>query len=256
LPARSRPRLPASWPGSWVCPWPLSPAKNTPLSGEEYPLLLVRTADRLELRQTGRNAAGPLFVDFGAEALLYRRRHGGSRKEAVARAVGLRGGSSPTVLDVTAGLGRDGFILASLGCRVRLVERSPLVAALLADGLSRAEKTPQLARITGNLCLTVGNSLEILAKWRDESPEVVFLDPMYPHRGKSALVKKEMRLIRLLVGDDEDSDALLPAALAVASRRVVVKRPRLAPALAGPEPTFTLAGKNSRFDVYLITKAP
>lgn len=81
---------------------------------------------------------------------------------------------------------------------------------------------------------------------------MICIDPMYPHRSKSALVKKEMRLIRLLVGDDSDSDQLLAAALAIAIRRVVVKRPRLAPALRGPEPNFTISGKNSRFDVYLV----
>ncbi|MGV1099700.1 class I SAM-dependent methyltransferase [Thiovibrio sp. JS02] len=217
------------------------------------PLLLVLTAKRLELRQTGRTAPGPLFVDFAAEALSYRRRHSGSRKEAVARAVGLKGGAALSVLDVTAGLGRDGFILASLGCRVHLVERSPIVAALLADGLARAAADPLLAGIaTGNLTLRVGDGLAVLTGWRRERPEVVYLDPMYPHRGKSALVKKEMRLVRLLVGDDEDSDSLLAAALAVATKRVVVKRPRLAPPLTGPAPGFTIDGRNSRFDVYLL----
>ena len=219
---------------------------------ESYPLLLSLTPERLELRQTGKNAAGPLFVDFSAETLAYRRRHGSSRKEAVARAVGLKGGLSLSILDVTAGLGRDGFILAGLGCRMHLVERSPIVAALLADGLARAAQDPALARITANITITVASGLEVLQNQQTERPEVVYLDPMYPHREKSALVKKEMRLVRLLVGDDEDSDALLTAALPVATKRVVVKRPRLAPPLSGPPPSFTLSGKNSRFDVYLV----
>jgi 16S rRNA (guanine1516-N2)-methyltransferase len=156
------------------------------------------------------------------------------------------------VLDITAGLGRDGFILANLGCRVHMVERSAIVAALLADGIERAKKDPTLAGIMARISLIVGDSLDILRTWQGEKPEVINIDPMYPHRGKSALVKKEMRLVRLLVGDDTDSDALLLTALAVASRRVVVKRPRLAPALTGPEPNFTISGKNSRFDVYLV----
>jgi len=155
------------------------------------------------------------------------------------------------VLDITAGLGRDSFILASLGCTVCMVERSPVVAALLADAIDRAKEEPMLAEIMARLSLVTGDSLEILRTWQGERPEVICIDPMYPHRSKSALVKKEMRLIRLLVGDDEDSDQLLAAALAIASRRVAVKRPRLAPALRGPEPNFTISGKNSRFDVYL-----
>jgi 16S rRNA (guanine1516-N2)-methyltransferase len=215
-------------------------------------LLLTLSPDRLELRQTGKGAEGPLFVDFISGALEYRRKQGTSRKEAIARAVGVKGGATPVVLDITAGLGRDGFILANLGCRVHMVERSAIVAALLADGIERAKKDPTLAGIMARISLIVGDSLDILRTWQGEKPEVINIDPMYPHRGKSALVKKEMRLVRLLVGDDTDSDALLLTALAVASRRVVVKRPRLAPALTGPEPNFTISGKNSRFDVYLV----
>jgi len=214
-------------------------------------LLLTLTPERLELWQTGKGAEGPLFVDFIGGAIEYRRKQGTSRKEAIARAVGLKGGARPVVLDITAGLGRDSFILASLGCTVQMVERSPVVAALLADALARAKEEPMLAEIMARLSLMMGDSLEILRDWQGERPEVICIDPMFPHRSKSALVKKEMRLIRLLVGDDEDSDQLLAAALAIASRRVVVKRPRLAPALLGPEPNFTTGGKNSRFDVYL-----
>ncbi len=215
-------------------------------------MLLVLTPDRLELRQTGKGAGGPVWVDFVQGPVDYRRRQGSSRREAIARAVGLKGANPPSVLDVTAGLGRDGFILASLGCMVQLVERSPVVAALLEDGLRRAKEAgSEAGLIRQRLNLLVGHGLQILNTWQGERPDVVYIDPMYPHRSKSALVKKEMRLIRLLVGDDEDSNTLLLAALAVASRRVVVKRPRLAPALTGPEPNFTISGKNSRFDVYL-----
>ena len=221
--------------------------------GDPLPaLLLTLTPERLELRQTGKGAAGPLFVDFSDGAANYRRRQGTSRKEAIARAVGLKGGATASVLDLTAGLGRDSFILAGLGCTVQMVERSPVVAALLADGLERARQEPALAGIMARLRLITGDSLEVLRTWQDEPPEVIYLDPMYPHRSKSALVKKEMRAIRLLVGDDRDSGQLLAASLKMASRRVVVKRPRLAPALLGPEPNFTISGKNSRFDVYLV----
>jgi len=223
-----------------------NPATNTPT------LLLTLTPERLELRQTGKGAEGPLFVDFIGGAVDYRRRQTTSRKEALARAVGLKGGTSPLVLDLTAGLGRDSFILASLGCVVQMVERSPVVAALLADALERAKEEPMLAGIMARLSLVGGDSLDVLRTWQGARPQVICIDPMYPHRSKSALVKKEMRLIRLLVGDDEDSDQLLAAALAIAISRVVVKRPRLAPALSGPKPNFTISGKNSRFDVYLV----
>ncbi|MCT1282181.1 class I SAM-dependent methyltransferase, partial [Pseudomonas aeruginosa] len=83
-----------------------------------------------------------------------------------------------------------------------------------------------------------------------EAPQVIYLDPMFPHRDKSALVKKEMRLFRPLVGDDLDAPALLQAALALASHRVVVKRPRKAPIIEGPKPGYSLEGKSSRYDIY------
>ncbi len=220
---------------------------------EAYPLLLMVTESRLELRQTGPKPPGPLFVDFTQGAVNYRRKFGGGRKQPIAKAVGLKGNKSPSVLDVTAGLGRDAFVLACLGCRVHLIERSPIIGALLADGLARAANDPEIGpMVRDRMQLTVGNSIALLTNWQNPQPEVIYLDPMYPHRTKSALVKKEMRILRELVGDDEDAPALLLTALGLAGKRVVVKRPRLAPAIDGPTPSFAITSKNSRFDVYVI----
>jgi 16S rRNA (guanine1516-N2)-methyltransferase len=89
-----------------------------------------------------------------------------------------------------------------------------------------------------------------MGDWQGTAPQVIHLDPMFPHRDKSALVKKEMRLFRPLVGDDDDAPALLAAALALASHRVVVKRARKAPPIAGVAPGYSLEGKSSRYDIY------
>ncbi len=89
-----------------------------------------------------------------------------------------------------------------------------------------------------------------MRNWEGEPPQVIYLDPMFPHRDKSALVKKEMRVFRPLVGDDLDAPALLEAALALATHRVVVKRPRKAPIIDGPKPSHGLEGKSSRYDIY------
>ena len=215
--------------------------------------LLVLTPERLELRAQKPAAPGPVYVDFNNGLLAYRRRHGGGRRQPLAKAVGLKGGANPTVLDATAGLGRDAFVLACLGCKVRLVERSPVIAALVRDGLERAAQDPEIGIIVQErLYLMVADSRLLLAGLSEgERPEVVYLDPMYPHRGKAALVRKEMCLLRELVGDDSDAAALLAAALRCARRRVVVKRPRLAPALEGPRPTMSITTENTRFDVYL-----
>ncbi len=96
----------------------------------------------------------------------------------------------------------------------------------------------------------LGNAIDLMRVWTDEAPQVIYLDPMFPHRDKAALVKKEMRLFRPLAGDDDDAPALLEAALALATHRVVVKRPRKAPTIAGVQPGYALEGKSSRFDIY------
>jgi 16S rRNA (guanine1516-N2)-methyltransferase len=222
------------------------------LQSTDYDHFLVITPERLELRRTGRQKPGPLFVDFVGGAVGYRRqRHEGSR-QPLARAAGLKPGHRPDVLDATAGLGRDAFVLATLGCRLRLIERSPVIAALLADGLDRAAADPATAAVVARIELVTGDSLQLLKELTArQRPEVVYLDPMYPHRAKSALIKKEMRLLREVAGDDQDAPLLLAEALSCAGKRVVVKRPRLAPAITGPQPHGVISGKNSRYDIYL-----
>jgi 16S rRNA (guanine1516-N2)-methyltransferase len=211
---------------------------------------------RLELHATHREAPGPVYVDFVAGAIGFRARHGSRNKEPLARAVGLKGAIHPTVLDATAGLGRDAFVLASLGCTVTLVERSPIIAALLRDGLARAAAHPGTRDISRRMQAQIGDAVAIMVGLADQArPDVVYLDPMYPHRGKSALVKKEMRLLRALVGEDLDAPRLLETALHVARKRVVVKRPRLAPCLPGIAPSHTMTGSTTRFDIYLCAHA-
>lgn len=223
------------------------------IGSEEYPFLLVVTALRLEIRQTGAEAPGPVFVDFTGGAVEYRRKHGGGRKQPLARAVGIKGTVAPTVFDATAGLGKDAFVMACLGSRVHLFERSPVIGALLEDGLNRAMADPGIGDLVGTrMTLTIGDSKQLIQSMSREKPEVVYLDPMYPHRTKSALVKKEMRLLRAIVGDDPDAPELLQNALKHAQKRVVVKRPKSAPTITGPAPSIQVASKNSRFDVYLI----
>ncbi|MFN2349198.1 MAG: class I SAM-dependent methyltransferase [Thioalkalivibrio sp.] len=218
----------------------------------DCPLVLKLTAQGLSLALTGPEAPGPIQVDFVTGRQGYRQARISLRSEPLARAVGIKGESRPDVVDATAGLGRDGFVLASLGCQVTLLEREPVIAALLADGLERAAREADLAETVARMHLVTGNARDWLASLDETSlPEVVYLDPMYPHRDKSALVKKEMRVFRALVGDDTDADALLEAALKAARRRVVVKRPARAEPLAGRKPSHHIPGKTTRFDIYL-----
>jgi len=198
-----------------------------------------------------------LFCDFVSGPLGYRRIKGGGRNQAIARAVGLKTYKLPlTILDATAGLGRDAFVLASLGCKMCLVERSPILAALLQDGLERALQSPEVAPIIRSMQFILQDAHFILAGLTSETaPDVVYLDPMFPtkeKKSKSALTKMEMRIIRDMVGEDFDAALLLPLALAKARKRVVVKRPKVAPPLVPePAPSFVVPGKSNRYDVYL-----
>ncbi len=219
-------------------------------------LQLYFDGDKLTLREEGESAPGPVFVDFVGGALAHRRRFGGGRGQPLARAVGLKGGLNPSVVDATAGLGRDAFVLASLGCTVTLVERSEVVAQLLEDGLRRAREDAQIgAWVSERLRLVQADAVDYLMGLGDEEkPQVVYLDPMFPHREKSAQVKKEMRIFQSLVGEGGDEvaeSALLDAAIAAARCRVVVKRPSWAPPLAGRRPSAEVKGKKHRYDLYV-----
>lgn len=226
---------------------------------------LVFDEQGLALHHTGRKVPGPVRVDFTAGALAHRRHFGGGKGQMIARAVGVRPHVYPRVLDATAGLGRDAFVLACLGCRVDLYERSPLAWRLLEEGLEQGRAAAEasddrpLADILARMRLHSGEAverLEALAGADEDRPDVVYLDPMFPARRKSADVKKEMQVFHALVGADEDADRLLEPALAAARYRVVVKRPRKAPDLAGRAPGHRLEGKSSRFDVYPLRRLP
>jgi 16S rRNA (guanine1516-N2)-methyltransferase len=221
--------------------------------GNSHLLQLVYTAKGLEL-QTLDSGTGhcttTLTTDFIRGNTGYRRFHGGGIRQSLARAMGLKPGTRPTIVDATAGLGVDSFILASLGCKVTMIERSSIMWALLTDGLDRAASDPTTREVEERIQLLYGNTQEIITTL-PEPPATIYLDPMYPHRHTSALNKQEMRVIRALVGEDQDAADLLETALAIATNRVVVKRPKNAPELNTRKPSHIIKMKNSRFDVYM-----
>ena len=214
------------------------------------------------LQQTGRKAPGPIRAEFTEGSVDHRRKFGGGKDQMIAKAVGVKAGVYPQVLDATAGLGKDAFVLATLGCPVQMLERSPCVYALLQDGLARAQAfsaydDPELKQIMARMELLSADSHDFLLQIAEENrPDVIYLDPMFPSRQKTADVKKEMAAFHDLVGKDEDADALLEKALAKAHYRVVVKRPRKAPFIGGKTPSYQLEGKSSRFDIYTLKKMP
>lgn len=216
----------------------------------------------VSLQHTGRKAPGPVRAEFVEGAVDHRRKFGGGKGQMIAKAVGVKAGVYPNVLDATAGLGKDAFVLATLGCKLKMLERSPLVHALLQDGLTRASEAAlshdaELTHILARMELLSVDSRNYLDRITDlERPDVIYLDPMFPDRHKAADVKKEMAVFHHIVGKDEDADALLEKALTKAIYRVVVKRPRKAPFIANRNPSYQLEGKSSRYDIYTLKKLP
>lgn len=214
-------------------------------------LSLLLTEEGLALVDTAQPKLAPLRIDFVGGEVAHRHRFGGGKGQTIARAVGLNKGRQPTIIDATAGLGRDAFVLASLGSPVTLIERSPVVAALLEDALERASGDSVAGPVVARMSLRSGDAVSLLPELA--ATDVVYLDPMFPKRTKSASVKKGMALLqRLHEGDGDDQSSLLRTALDSARERVVVKRPNSAPPLPGPPPTMAIKGKKHRFDVYVI----
>jgi len=204
---------------------------------ESAALLLAYGADGLELRAPGRRLT-PLRVDFSHIG-----QHGGGELLRAARVKA----RPARLLDLTAGLATDAFRLARAGFEVLACERVPVIHALVEDALSRAATIPA----PGRLELRLGDARSVLADPALPAPDVIYLDPMFPGEGRTALPRRELQLLRELTGDDDTGAELLALARARARRRVVVKRPLHAPALA-PEASLVFKGRAVRFDVYLI----
>lgn len=176
-------------------------------------------------------------------------------RELLVRAARVRGVEAPTAVDATAGLGEDSLLLAAAGFTVTMFEKDPVIAALLRDALERAASDPQLAGVAAHMTLVEGDSVAGLREL-DFSPDVVFLDPMFPERTKSAAVKKKFQLLHHLERPCDNEEELLDAALAARPRKIVIKRPPKGPWLAGAKPSHSIAGKAVRYDVIVPPPCP
>ena len=226
------------------------------LASQSLDYLLYLDNDRLELRACRGAKTNAVVVDFLEGKSRHRRLYGGGKGQDLSKAIGLKKIPNATVLDLTAGLGGDAFVLANLGCELILLERNPVVYNLLKNGLDRVFKSED--EDVKNICLRIKlykqSAIEyliaLISKNDDVKPDVIYLDPMFPERKKSAKVKKEMSFFHDIVGDDNDSHHLLEVALKCASKRIVVKRPRLAETLSDLKPQFSITGKSTRYDIY------
>ena len=207
--------------------------------------------DGLELRRDDEGLAlvgdgMVLRADFAR--LLPRLRADRLGRELLVRAARVRGTEAPTAVDATAGLGEDSLLLAAAGFTVTMFEKDQVIAALLRDALERAANDSRLAGVAAHMTLVEGDSVSGLCDL-GFSPDVVFLDPMFPERTKSAAVKKKFQLLHHLERPCDNEGGLLDAALAARPRKVVIKRPPKGPWLAGVKPSHSIAGKAVRYDV-------
>ena len=195
-------------------------------------------------------AVRPLTADFNSDTICFRQKFGGGIKQNIAKAVGIKSGIRPDIVDATAGLGRDSFILASLGSKITLIERSQIIHDLLADGMKKASNAGgRTAEIISRMELFHADAIELLPKL---STDVIYLDPMHPPRKKSALVKSKMRQMRSIVGEDTDQLQLISTALKSDCSRVTLKWPSRTP-LPYPLPkcSYQITGKTVRFNVFI-----
>jgi len=179
-----------------------------------------------------------------------------------------------SVVDATAGLGRDAMLLAAAGCNVIAIERNPLIAFLLQEARASAEKSDQAALRSAamNVVFRCADSIEYLSCPGDVEPrpDVVYIDPMYSNAGaaanapdsgglkKTAAVKKNAQLLQCIDSIFSSSletvanqgEKLLNQALQVARQKVVVKRAPRAPWMGECKPSSSVSGKAVRFDIY------
>lgn len=222
----------------------------------DVPYRLLKKQEKLYLTGQIELGATAISVDFSSGETNYRREQGGGKRQPIARAIGLnksaktqKGKRPLKVLDATAGLGGDAFVLACLGCEVKMLERSPIIAALLEDGLVRGCDDERITAILARMSL-INVESELYFSKSNDIPDVIYLDPMYPSRKKSAKVKKEMQILQGLL-THADNDGLLTSALKLAKGRVVVKRPKGADFLNQSAPSHSIESKKTRYDVYL-----
>jgi len=209
--------------------------------------------ETLSLQLNTQKQALQFSIDFIGGKSNHRRLYGGGKKQPLAKACGLDKHPDWRVFDATGGVGKDAFVLASLGAKLTLCEKNPIIFNLLIDALDRANHDNEISEIAKRITAINGDSVEVLANLVDEQkPDVIYLDPMYPHRKKSAMIKKDMQVLQVLAGHETLNNAkLFEQAMKTAQKRIVIKRPKTADTLIAHPPSYCVESVNTRYDVYV-----
>ncbi len=215
-------------------------------TAQGFSFALEESEERVQLRALHLPDYGPIYADWLGNEV--KRRIAAGRNQLVARAVGMRKSTDLKILDCTAGLGRDSFTLAALGARVTMTERHPQIFALLDDAKKRVERSGEHVAAIKRVELLNCDAADVINR---EAWDVIYLDPMYEHQGRTALPQKEMQIFHDLTVGSADATPLLISARNSSSKRVVVKRAAKAECLGSIKPDLELAGSQARFDIYL-----
>ncbi|WAI11761.1 MAG: class I SAM-dependent methyltransferase [Buchnera aphidicola (Macrosiphum albifrons)] len=211
---------------------------------------LIINHNSLELYNRENVNQKSIKVDFTSKKNNYRCFHFKKKNEVLFKVAGIKNSYFPSILDATAGLGNDSFIFSFLGCQVLMIERHPIVAALLKDGLQRGYQDKKIGHwLKKRLHLVINDSSNML-EMPISRPDIIYLDPMYPSHNKKSLPKKNMQLIRKLIGYNYDSEILLNISRKLAKNRIIVKRPYYAKPLSKDKVNFTITTTKHRFDIY------
>ncbi len=211
-------------------------------------LALEQTAEGLKLTD------GELSIMADFREMLPRLKQSNLQREMLVKAARIKGQEMPqTLVDATAGFGEDSLILAAAGFQVRLYEFDEIIAVLLQDCMERANEIPELKDAVSRMELVCGDSVAGM-KELSYKPDIVLLDPMFPARQKSALIKKKFQLIQRLESPCSTEADLLDAAIAADPKRIVIKRPLKGPYLADRKPSYSLEGKAIRYDCFVFAR--
>ena len=197
---------------------------------------------------------GKLDISVDFKEMLPRLMRSNLQREMLVKAARIKGQEMPqTVVDATAGFGEDSLILAAAGFQVRMYEFDEVIALLLEDGIRRAREIPELKDVVSRLTLENSDSTVALKKL-NYKPDIVLLDPMFPARQKSALIKKKFQLIQRLESPCSAEQELLETAFLAEPKKVVIKRPLKGPYLGDRKPSYSLQGKAIRYDCFVFAR--
>lgn len=221
---------------------------------ENSSFALIINNNVLELYDRSKIYKKSIKVDFISKQNNYRCINFKKKNEALYKALGIKSNYFPSVVDATAGFGRDAFLISFWGCYVIMIERHPVIAALLKDGFQRACKNKNIGYwLKKRLHFIFYDSCKML-EMSIVQPDIVYLDPMYPINKKTSLPKKNMQCLRKIIKNNNDYKELLNISRKFARKRIVVKRPIHAEPLSNEKFTFSIGNKNHRFDIYLPFK--